>query len=412
MAREICLLLAGDAQITRPWSHIRDPSFLSLTAAIRAADVSIANLETVIHDFQGPAQANAGGVYMASQPAIAAELKWAGFDMLGHANNHAFDYGASGVLDTIRHVESQGLVIAGSGRDLQSARVPKYFRCEGGTVALVAMASDFVQYGKASYSRADLPGRPGINPLDVRRRQLKLTPSRSVSRLGNAVRQWFKLPRRPVSSANFELTFSWGWHANRSDVTANLESISSAATKADVVVTSIHAHRQKPWLTRFAHQAIDRGSQLVLVHGPHQIRGIELYQGRPIFYSLGDFVFESEYVARLPAEAYQRLGLAPDAPIEALRALNDRHMSGLLQDCEAFRSTVVSVSIVDGLPRRIRLLPIELNFDSKDGSRGRPKLASPTEGERIIRLVEKRSSRFGTSIRYYPAENIGEVVLG
>jgi poly-gamma-glutamate capsule biosynthesis protein CapA/YwtB (metallophosphatase superfamily) len=59
---------------------------------------------------------------MASPPSIAAELKWAGFDMLAHANNHAFDYGASGVLETIDHVERAGLVLAGSGPDLQRAR--------------------------------------------------------------------------------------------------------------------------------------------------------------------------------------------------------------------------------------------------------------------------------------------------
>jgi len=74
MARDVSLLLAGDAQITRPWSHICDVSFLGLVDAIRAADVAIANLETVIHDFKGHAQADAGGVYMASPPLIAAEL--------------------------------------------------------------------------------------------------------------------------------------------------------------------------------------------------------------------------------------------------------------------------------------------------------------------------------------------------
>ena len=146
MKREVSLLLAGDAQITRLWSQVREPSFLSLIDAIRAADVAIANLETVIHDFKGHAQADAGGVYMASPPVIAAELKWAGFDMLSHANNHAFDYGAVGVLDTIHHVESEGLIVAGSGADLRAARKPHYFYCNGSTVALIAMASDFVHY--------------------------------------------------------------------------------------------------------------------------------------------------------------------------------------------------------------------------------------------------------------------------
>ena len=147
---EISLFLAGDALITRPWSHVRETRFLELVSEIRTADVAIANLETVIHEFSGYAQADFGGTYMASPPQIAAELKWAGFDMLAHANNHTFDYGTSGVLETLEHVEKAGLILAGSGKDLQNARAPRYFHCNGGTVALVAMTADFLSYGKAS----------------------------------------------------------------------------------------------------------------------------------------------------------------------------------------------------------------------------------------------------------------------
>ena len=410
IAREVSLLLAGDTLITRPWSHICDASFLGLVGTIRGADVAIANLETVIHDFKGHAQADAGGVYMASLPLIAAELKWAGFDMLAHANNHAFDYGTSGVLETIRHVEGEGLIVAGSGMDLQSARAPRYFPCKGSTIALVAMASDFVSYGKASHSRPDVPGRPGINPLAISRRRIKMTV-RADGRLRKSISRWFGSPRATPRPWNFDIVASLGWRADISDVAANLDVISEAASNADVVVTSIHAHRQGPWLVTFARQAIDRGSHLVLIHGPHEIRGVELYKGRPVFYSLGDFVFESEYVTRLPAEAYQRVGLAADAPIEELRAANDKHMSGLSKDPEAYQAIIAVISIVDGGLRRIRLLPIELNFEAKDESRGRPKLASPGPGERIIRLVERRSRQFKTPIRYDPAENLGEVVL-
>ena len=151
MSREISLLLAGDALLTRPWSHVRDADFLGLIEEIRDADVAIANLETVIHEFKGHAQADFGGTYMASPPHIAAELKWAGFDMLAHANNHAFDYGASGILETFEHARCEGLIVAGSGPDLQRARAPRYLQCDGGRVALVAMAVDFVSYGKASF---------------------------------------------------------------------------------------------------------------------------------------------------------------------------------------------------------------------------------------------------------------------
>ena len=120
---------------------------------------------------------------MASPPHIAAELKWAGFDMLAHANNHAFDYGAAGILETAEHAEREGLIIAGSGQDLQRARAPQYVQCDGAKVALVAMAADFVSYGRASYSRPDLHGRPGINPLRVvSERSMTLRPLNAPKR--------------------------------------------------------------------------------------------------------------------------------------------------------------------------------------------------------------------------------------
>lgn len=411
MAREFSLLLAGDALITRPWSHIRATAFVGLIDAIRGADVAIANLETVVHDFSDPAQADAGGVYMASPPVIAKELKWAGFDMLAHANNHSFDYGVPGVLDTIRHVESEGLIIAGSGVDLQHARAPQYFHSNGSTVALVAMASDFVRYGRASYSRPDMVGRPGINALAIRRRQVKMSPLRAWDSLRATISRLFGLPKATLKSSNLEFVIAWGGDIDAADRSANLDVISEAACKADIVVTSIHAHRQPRCLAMFAREAINRGSHLVLIHGPHQIRGVEFYRGRPIFYSLGDLVFESEYVTRLPAEAYQRVGLAPDASSEALRALNDKHMSGLLQNRDAYQAVVAVISIANDGLRRIRLLPIVLNFESSDGTRGRPQLASPEHGKAIIGLIQKRSNGFGTVVSYDPVGNFGEVDL-
>lgn len=163
----LSLFLAGDALLMRPWSHVTDPSFLQLVGEIRSADVSIANLETVIHEFEGYAQHDCGGTYTTLPPEIAQELRWAGFDMLAHANNHTFDYGSSAVLETIEHVERAGLVIGGSGPDLQEARSPRYVDCDGGRVGLVSMAATFSSYGRASRSRPDMRGRPGLNPLTL-----------------------------------------------------------------------------------------------------------------------------------------------------------------------------------------------------------------------------------------------------
>ncbi len=162
---DLSLFLAGDAIITQPWSGDGDAQFLGLLNSVRSADVALVNLELVLHDFAGYGQADNGGMHLSARPHIARELAWAGVDMVSGANNHSFDYGSQGVLDTVASAGAAGLVIAGSGRDLQAARAPAYFDHPDGTVALVSTAATFVPYGKASRTRADMQGRPGLNPL-------------------------------------------------------------------------------------------------------------------------------------------------------------------------------------------------------------------------------------------------------
>ena len=174
---ELTLFLAGDAIITQPWSADRAPDFLALVDEIRGADAAVVSLEMLFHEYRGYAQADSGGGYVAARPAIAAELAWAGVDLVAHANNHSFDYGSIGVLENLENVAQAGLVLAGSGKDLQSARAPAYFPHPDGKVALVSTASTFAPYGKASRSRPDLHGRPGLNPLTTEAgRYLEIPP--------------------------------------------------------------------------------------------------------------------------------------------------------------------------------------------------------------------------------------------
>ena len=65
--------------------------FRALIGAIRGTDVALANLELTLHDFEGYAQADSGGMHLAARPRIAHELAWAGIDMVSGANNHPFE---------------------------------------------------------------------------------------------------------------------------------------------------------------------------------------------------------------------------------------------------------------------------------------------------------------------------------
>lgn len=400
MAKDgVSLFLAGDAMITRPWSHIADPRFLDLMAEIRAADVAIVNLETVIHDFRHPAQAQSGGTWTASPPSIAAELKFAGIDMLAHANNHTTDYGPGAVLETLRHAKEAGLILSGSGTDLQSARAPAYLQRKGLTFAHVSMASTFVPYGRASKSRADLAGRPGVNPLALRNGTVLVTPpgfdrilrtmdwlrARLTGRPGTGMpNRRFGLRCTPGARLRLER----GRRPVDADAEANLAAIREAAGRADLTVVSVHAHQQGPWLGRFARRAIAGGADVILAHGPHEVLGIELHQGRPIFYGLGDFVYEPQGIARFPQEAYDKFGLTEDATADDVHA--KIRQSPLSNNRAAFEGAAAVLRYEAGRLSRIDLLPIDLQFDAEAENRGRPQLADPSLGRRIIARIAAR----------------------
>ena len=81
------------------------------------------------------------------------------------------------------------------------------------------------------------------------------------------------------------------------------------------------------FLALAAHQLIDAGADLVVCHGPHLLRGLELYQGKPIFHSLGNFIGQNELVERIPADGYERFRADPSLTPGAVyqhRTNNDR----------------------------------------------------------------------------------------
>src|SRR5262245_48187813 len=405
--------------LSEPWSQLRDPGFDRLIGEMRAADVSILNLETVIHEFNGFAQRDSGGAWTASPPGIAAELKWAGVDMVAHANNHSFDYGSIGLLETLEHVEKAGIALAGSGRDLQNARAPRYLASPGGTVALVAMAATYVPYGRASRSRPDLRGRPGINPIELTRAEVyEVTPRvaavlRGIARLrgkradeqrGSGLRLFGR--RFQVAARNRRLS---GRRETAADAGANLSAIAEAAARADFTIASIHAHFQGSWLHRFARQALAAGAEAVLCHGPHDVAGIELVGGRPIFYCLGDFVCQIDRITRHPAEAYEQFDLGDDAtPADLVRA---NRGSSPAAKRESYQGCAAVLRVEQDRLAEIRLLPLDLQFDAAEQIRGTPRWADPGLARELIERIARRSQRYGTRVRFDPARNEGLVSL-
>ena len=422
ITNNISILVAGDAIISQPWSHHSEPEFLALINEIRNADTAIANLETLIHSYNGYPQAESGGTWMASEPKIAQELAWAGFDMVGMANNHTHDYGAIGIQETISNLKNAGIVYAGAGKDLQHARSPTYIQSKTGTIALISISSTFANSGKAGRSRPDLHGRPGLNPLGV---TLKYTIPKELAKKIQHEAKRSKVPL--VNIKNDELSFysnkyligekfGENWIVDKIDLQENLKSIKQAHDKADIVIVSVHSHETlhhsgyevPKFIQDFAHASIDNGADIFFSHGPHYIRGVEIYKDRPIFYGLGNFVFQLEGIEKQPADYYDQYGLDDSATPE------DIYKETLKDDSQNWpaypkywESIVATVEFNDDELYMVRLIPVSLGFGKPGGERGRPLLADKEHARKLINKITHMSKRFGTEIEF--ENNIGVI---
>ncbi|MGD8277487.1 MAG: CapA family protein, partial [Gemmatimonadota bacterium] len=331
------MALAGDAIITRRLSVYEEPAFLDMIRRIREADVAFANLEMLFHDYEPAPASQSGGTYMRADPALAKELVWAGFDIVSSANNHTGDYGAEGMRLTRKYAEAAGLVTAGTGENLYEAREARFVETAHGRVALVSVASTFTDQSVAGKPKGAVRGRPGLNPLHHTRIRVLTRDQLESLRTGLAA-AGIRVPASGDRIRALGETFVVGEHpeirttADSTDVAEIAGVVRNAAGLADYVIVTMHAHdsgaslaEPADFLVTFAHAMIDAGADVVTGHGPHVLRGIEIYDGKAIFYSLGDFVFQNETLLRLPYDNYAPYHLDEDAGVADFNAARYRN---------------------------------------------------------------------------------------
>jgi poly-gamma-glutamate synthesis protein (capsule biosynthesis protein) len=410
------MALTGDSIITRKLSVYREPEFLEMIGLIREADMAFTNLEMLFHDYEPYPAHQSGGTWMRGDPALAKELVWAGFDMVARANNHTGDYGVMGMRLTTKYVEEAGLVHAGSGESLPEAREARFLDTHEGRVALISVASTFPDHSRAGKSRGDIPARPGLNPLRHTRTRV-VTPEqlqrlREVlveTGLGGRGRRGGAGNRLNVFGTTLIAGDEPGTHTtpNQEDLEEIAAVVRSASTLADYTIVTIHAHeggrggRSTPadFLVTFARAMIDAGADVMVGHGPHVLRGIEIYRGKPILYSLGDFLFQNETLLRLPAENYASYDLGPDKHVgdfnDSRYGMDTR---GFPSQREIWEAVVATLEWDGGELVGMKLHPITLGFGTPRSQRGRPMLATGELAEKILTDLRERSAPFGTSI--------------
>jgi poly-gamma-glutamate capsule biosynthesis protein CapA/YwtB (metallophosphatase superfamily) len=272
----ITITLAGQSMI-RSDIRVTAPAAVPVIQGLLKGDVVLTNFEVAVAE-KGES-VHEGRGFLAPPEALDA-LTTFGFNLLALSDNHAFDLNATGIQNTIREADSRKVVHAGTGNNLAEAAAPGYLHTPKGTIALIASASGLITpLGSATANR------PGVNELRIEAGDQE-------------------------NEATVDLPGASGNTPNQVDSQRILQSIRAARQHADLVIVYQHNHvfgnhsfatiftegmqeRFAPndWLRKWTHAEVDAGADIVVMHGAPLLHGVEMYHGRPIFYDLGNFIY-------------------------------------------------------------------------------------------------------------------------
>ncbi len=216
------------------------------------------------------------------------------FSVASFASNHCMDWGVEAFDDTMAALRANGLEVVGAGRDIDEARKPAILDVRGTRVAFLAYNSILL----GGYSATEYG--PGCAPLRVHTAYIPIEPDQ---------------PGTPCRTHTF---------VDPADLAAMQEDVARAKSQSHVVFVSLHAgiHIQPAVIAAYqreaAHRAIDAGADIVFQHHGHILKGIEFYMGKPVIYSMGNYVMDihmpSEEWARNPklAELVDTYGIEVD----------------------------------------------------------------------------------------------------
>ena len=246
--REVVISIAGDVLLDRGVASAIEKNgafypYTGITMLFRDDDITIANLECPLTNATGGAMKQTQFVFKAS-PDNAGVLKTAGFDVLTLANNHTMDYLSAGLSETMTVLDNAGLFHAGAGNNATSVK-PCFVDKNG------------VRIGILSYS---------------------------------------SLPPEGFMFDENDATIAYA----RADFSDDMcREISETAAQCDFLLVVFHwgteyRHDVNDMQIELAHAAVDSGAAAVIGAHPHVLQGKEFYNGAPIYYSVGNFVFDKQ----------------------------------------------------------------------------------------------------------------------
>jgi hypothetical protein len=324
MAQAVTLLGCGDVgPIHAPVEHygslVRD--------TLLAADIRFAQVERVYSN-RGALVPHSGGGHSRVPPEMASIFTDCGFNIVSVASNHAMDWGAEALLDTIELLRGYGIATIGAGRNLAEARQPAFIDCNGLRIAFLAYCS-ILHDGYAADT-----DKPGVAPLRAHTRYEPVDYQPGV-------------PPRVVSTPDEQ------------DLAALLADVRSAKEVADKVVLSLHwgihfvprliADYQKT----VAYAAFDAGADVILGHHAHVPKAIEVHAGNTCFYSLSNFIMSAPAKTdEAAAEFCARYGVVLDPEYPHLPYGTDSK-----------RSLVAKAVMSKTAPTRTSFMPVIIDRD-------------------------------------------------
>ncbi|HVO51038.1 MAG TPA: CapA family protein [Thermoanaerobaculia bacterium] len=376
---DVIVTAVGDVIFNEKISDLPEPDHRNLLRLLREADVAYGNLEFSINEH--PELQKPFYNFRVGRD-FAWEVAATGLNLVSLANNHALDFGTPGLLDCMKALEQSGITFAGAGRTLAEARTPARRKIQGQKTRLALLS--YMRYWTDRYRCAD-PAGPclaTINPAVI-----------LVAKADGTV----EAVEGPIED----------------DVVAMEDDVVLAKRHNDVVFVSLHVHdvsHSRAFGIQDAtpkneeityRRAVDAGADLVLGTGPHVLRGIEIYKGKPIFYSLGDFIYQYRTPKKIPVDLVHQRDSEIERPPNVPAA--DRRDPRQVMETVLVRMTMNGTAL-----RRIELVPVTI--DDTGPLFGVPRLASEKRGREILELLQRLSAPYGTKIvvkGWY-----GEVVLG
>ncbi len=365
------------------------------------ADIKYFNLETSIPNEKCFGNLQYGGCYVQAEKGVMADARAFGFNITTFANNHSLDFGFEGLKSTLAAVKEEGFPCAGAGMNLDEAAAPAYIDTPNGSCAVIGCASSMTPAALAMAGRQSrrVLGRPGINGIRVDERlvvtadQMKVIKEIADQSMINVQTNISRAEgfTPPVSEGAFPLqamlfeegeTTKHVTRPNKKDLARIEEAIREARRKAAYVIVCAHIHnlsgpvKEGPadFFVEFAHRCIDAGAHAIIGHGPHIIRPIEIYKGAPIFYSLGNFVFQEELTPFAPEDMYEKYNLTSEAGMVALYEKRaEVGPNNLRTNKKVFEAIIPYFEMENDKLVKLEIMPISLGFEMPDYKCGLPR---------------------------------------